>query len=196
MASVKLTETMRTHIAKAMVERRFKKTEAEKRQHRAALALRVVDELMLTPQDKLLIPSLPRGYLPVRSSVAVQWRKNQKCAYRREVFSLPEKVDRVVPYDKSLSVLVVDLEDPNVHPLLREILAVDAEIGAIAEQRRELEQRIVLVLRPATTTLRAKELWPEAAPFISKVEDSYAPVKAMPLTVVPEDLNEKLGLPV
>jgi hypothetical protein len=189
MASMKLNNTMRESICRAVLNHRFAKEEEamEKEGHKVANDLY---NLLLTAKERKRMNSLPCGWLNESSRIDTQV---PGYCWLTLKFGKDDLVKKRFPY----------MTGNDYKP------AVGSEAAVIAlgymerreklkEERKALDRTVNALLNSVTTVNKAIDIWPEAKTFIEKVANEYCgryvATSGVPM-IVPEKLNEQLNLP-
>lgn len=177
MSSIRLTNEMRSRIAKAVLEHRFGPEEKEIELDRKKLGSLVYDTLY----DKFtqgLMAELPEGWLPTQCAdhvyfagqwVSVEFGEPRRFLY--EEFNTSPKFGADDPVSKLFE-------------------SIESRKYKLREARGEASAKVNGLLSEATTVKKLLEIWPEVEPFIPP---ATAPVH---LPAVPRaEVNALLGLP-
>lgn len=177
---MKLTNLTRRHIRERILEHKFRGWNEKFAKRKAALAEAIYKDVFSAKERKLMA-SLPDGWLPEVNSIKVEFDGQG----RRVRFDEPKRMPQsaAIGYDPVKS-YAAD------HPLCRKWVALGDEEVDRQKERAELENKLNAILWSVSTTEKLVEVWPEAAPFLEKVE--AAKINPPPIDV--SDLNSALGL--
>lgn len=182
MASVKLTDYMRSEIVNRAVKHAFEKREAKLAGAADKLAVRVMRHALGTKLYNAMM-DLPEAWFPTAGTTRVS-----VCGAVEEF-----KHSKIrVPYSKHGYSVVADAVERG-DPLAEAIETQVAAVGALRADREALTAKIKGILNTVTTTGRLLEVWPEVEPFLPAIA---APVDRTVPAVLITAINEEIGLPL
>lgn len=179
---MRLTVNIRKRLRDVLLAKRFDLESKQLAEDRYKLADDVWNDLLTCEQQQLL-DSLPKGWLPKDSSIAI--------SFDGDVTHLPFKEYRLMPYDfadnyKALRVYEAD------HVFTIRYKEIKKLSDNIQGSRKILRRSIMDILNSIRTVKRLKEIWPEVSDAVDEIvcenNDKYLPA------ISTKDLNEKLGL--
>jgi len=198
MPSVRLNNDLRESFCNSLLRHRFSEEFAGLMKDRAALANAIWLDLY-KPSERATIESLPAGWMPEFPDISVRFGPY---GYERLFFNGdPQDLRFLLPNGKAPEPVLIRMAakhngcakvyDTGHKLQVRHAALKDAEKDFHA-RLKTAQREMAAVIGSVSTTARLKEIWPEAAPFVSAIEKSSPALPAPPIA----DLNKTLGLPV
>jgi len=205
MASVRLTVSMRSGIARALIEHRFHDDVERLIARRRELANAIFDHIVPAADQKRLA-ALPAGWVPERDDVKVQFGEASRDvteydlngaglygalsrAYKGSVSTNHPSIHRRVPHKLYNCVMaVIDMTEQlwEVHETLKD------DTKTLVKQIEDAEKQAAASLEAVSTVGALIKQWPEVEPFAAKYAVVTPNLPALPA----ERLNALFDLPV
>lgn len=193
--STRLTTAIREKIVADLLRHRFENDVVDYRDNMASLASAVYEDLY-SESDRVLLDSMPEGWMPVEASIGVTFADS----YTRLYFGgyLTGDMAAMSSYEAVYRPFAAKHRGGCVKTYeARHKLAIRAE--KLSAQKDSLKEKISEAKRAANSALssvatvkRLIEGWPEIAPFAAKYEGEKPALPALPTNI----LNNILDLPV
>jgi hypothetical protein len=185
--TTKLNDNHRRLIRNRLLAGKLAKREADLKQYKAGLALKIYDTSYSGTQ-RLHMESLPEGWL---KTVKIIKARLGGIDFGSE---LPDGMTVRVPasgygYQNESSFLLSELHGP----LAEEAVKLDQEGKSIVADKERLTHEINSVLHSVTTANRLVTVWPEIKEIVDEVCRTYAVNANLPAPCV-TNLNRDLGL--
>lgn len=204
--NVRLTKDMREQIAAKVINYKFGSTMLSELRHEQASIAQAVYNDMLSEKEKVLIESLPNGWLPESEYVSVRFGgEYTQLWFNGTITSLPYNMTRILGINSGLKTVTKRIPSYATrhaaktfnarHALSERYSGLGIKLSKFKEDYTTSNTMLSATLKKATTSNRLIELWPEIKPFVEAVVGKPA-ASSTALAIPIASLNERFGLPV
>ena len=182
MKSIRLNESIRHKIISALLEKRFSKEDEAKAKKSQSLAQQVYND-QIQKKDRDIMATLPDGWLPMVSSLRVQFGDDYT------YLSLKESVP--LPHNRSKYTFAVYEKD---HKLTKKFSDIDSKDDEIRDGKVDIKKKAWAILTSVRTTKQLFDVWPEVQGVVLSVIETPEEPKHLPALPISE-VNKAIGLP-